>query len=82
MPPSPKPYYLDRSESGELPSCWSWDTKLAWQPTFARDLEFMVEVLNLLNRRPAVMASNPNLKTNRGTYQSGRELWLQMGDRF
>ncbi len=78
----PKPYYLDRYESGELPSYWTWDTKLAWQPTFARNLEFTVEVLNVLNRMPAVTASNPNLKTNRSTFQSGRELWLQVGYRF
>jgi len=78
----PKPYYLDRFESGELPSYWTWDTKLAWQPTFARNLEFTVEVLNVLNRMPAVTASNPNLKTNRSTFQSGRELWLQVGYRF
>lgn len=77
----PRPQ-LDRYESGELPSYWTWDTKLAWQPTFARNLEFTVEVLNLLNRMPAVTASNPNLKTNRSTFQSGRELWLQVGYRF
>lgn len=78
----PRPQSLDRYESGELPSYWTWDTKLAWQPTFARNLEFTVEVLNLLNRMPAVTASNPNLKTNRSTFQSGRELWLQVGYRF
>jgi hypothetical protein len=78
----PKPYYLDRYESGEVPAYWTWDTKLAWQPAFARNLELTVEVLNVLNRTPAVTASNPNLKTNRSTYQSGRELWLQVGYRF
>ncbi|MNX52191.1 Ferripyoverdine receptor precursor [compost metagenome] len=78
----PKPDYLDRYQSGEVPAYWTWDTKLAWQPTFARNLEFTVEVLNVLNRTPAVTASNPNIKTNRSTYQSGRELWLQVGYRF
>lgn len=78
----PRPDYLERFESGEIPSYWTWDTKLTWQPTFARNLEFTVEVLNVLNRMPAVTASNPNLKTNRSTYQSGRELWLQVGYRF
>ncbi|CAB3641102.1 TonB-dependent receptor [Achromobacter pestifer] len=78
----PRPDYLERFESGEIPSYWTWDTKLTWQPTFARSLEFTVEVLNVLNRMPAVTASNPNLKTNRSTYQSGRELWLQVGYRF
>ncbi|WMD21360.1 TonB-dependent receptor [Achromobacter seleniivolatilans] len=78
----PKPYYLDRYQSGQVPAYWTWDTKLLWQPTFARNLEFTVEVLNVLNRMPAVTASNPNLKTNRSTYQSGRELWLQVGYRF
>ncbi len=78
----PKPDYLDSYKSGEIPAYWTWDTKLAWQPAFARNLEFTVEVLNVLNRTPAVTASNPNLKTNRSTFQSGRELWLQVGYRF
>jgi hypothetical protein len=78
----PRPDYLDRFESGEIPSYWTWDTKLSWNPTFARSLEFTVEVLNVLDRRPAVTASNPNVKTNRSTYQTGRELWLQVGYRF
>lgn len=78
----PRPDYLDRFESGEIPSYWTWDTKLAWNPAFARSLEFTVEVLNVLDRRPALTASNPNLKTNRSTYQTGRELWLQVGYRF
>ena len=78
----PRPDYLDRFESGEIPSYWTWDTKLAWNPTFARSLEFTVEVLNVLDRRPALTASNPNLRTNRSTYQTGRELWLQVGYRF
>ncbi len=78
----PKPYYLERYQSGEIPAYWTWDTKLSWQPTFARNLEFTVEVLNVLNRTPAVTASNPNVSTNRSTFQSGRELWLQVGYRF
>ncbi|WZB64166.1 hypothetical protein WJ970_18210 [Achromobacter xylosoxidans] len=27
----PKPLYLQRYESGNLPSYWTWDTKLAWR---------------------------------------------------
>lgn len=78
----PKPEYLDRYESGRIPSYWTWDTKLSWQPAFARNLELTVEVLNVLDRTPKVMATNPSLTTNRNLYQVGRELWLQVGYRF
>ena len=78
---SPPPALLSSYKSENLPSYWTWDTKLAWQPTFMRNLELTVEVLNLLNRMPAVTGSNPRLRTF-NNYQSGRELWLQVGYRF
>ncbi|WP_238926309.1 TonB-dependent receptor [Achromobacter xylosoxidans] len=78
----PAPYLLDSYKSGGLPSYWTWDTQLTWQPTFLPRLELTVEILNLLNRMPAIVASNPNLAANYSTYQSGRELWMQVGYRF
>ncbi|WP_116520677.1 TonB-dependent receptor plug domain-containing protein [Achromobacter insuavis] len=78
----PKPDLLDSYKSGAMPSYWTWDTKLSWQPTVAPSLEFTVEVLNLLNHMPALTASSPRGKTTPNTYQSGRELWLQVGYRF
>ncbi|WP_241132492.1 TonB-dependent receptor plug domain-containing protein [Achromobacter insuavis] len=78
----PKPEYLDRFKSGGLPSYWTWDTKLTWQPTAVPSMEFTIEVLNLLNRMPALTATNPRGKTTPNTFQSGRELWLQVGYRF
>jgi hypothetical protein len=78
----PKPLYLQRYESGNLPSYWTWDTKLAWRPTFARNLEISAEVLNVLDSKPALTASNPNLKSSRALYQVGREIWLQVGYRY
>ena len=76
------PYFLDSYRSGHLPSYWTWDTRLAWRPPVLPSLELTVEILNLLNRMPKIVASNPNLTTDNSTYQSGRELWLQVGYRF
>ena len=78
----PKPDLLDSYKSGAMPSYWTWDTKLSWQPSAAPSLEFTIEVLNLLNRMPVRTASSPRGKTTPDTYQSGRELWLQVGYRF
>ncbi|MGE4339727.1 MAG: hypothetical protein AB7E55_27750, partial [Pigmentiphaga sp.] len=61
---------------------WTWDTKLTWQPPVIQRLTLTIEVLNLLNRMPAVAPSNPRRRTSPDTYQSGRELWLQVGYRF
>ncbi|WP_233638993.1 TonB-dependent receptor plug domain-containing protein [Achromobacter xylosoxidans] len=78
----PAPAHLDRYKSADMPSYWTWDTKLTWQPTVGPNLELTVEVLNLLNRMPAVAPSNPRRRAGPNTYQSGRELWLQVGYRF
>ncbi|CUR69607.1 TonB-dependent receptor [Achromobacter xylosoxidans] len=78
----PEPHRLDSYRSVRLSSYWTWDTRLTWQPTVMPRLELTVDILNLLNRMPAVVASNPNLTTNYGTYQSGREVWVQVGYRF
>ena len=78
----PAPDYLNSYRSETLASYWTWDTKLTWRPTFMRSLELTVEVLNLLNRMPAVTGNRPRLTTDYRTYQSGRELWLQVGYRF
>ncbi|MFP9065835.1 hypothetical protein ACLI1X_16730, partial [Enterococcus faecalis] len=51
------PYFLDSYRSGHLPSYWTWDTRLAWRPTVLPSLELTVEILNLLNRMPKVVAS-------------------------
>lgn len=78
----PAPDFLNSYTSERLPSYWTWDTKLKWQPTFARNLELTIEVLNLLNRMPAVTGNRPKLTADHRTYQSGRELWLQIGYRY
>ncbi|WP_427992578.1 secretin and TonB N-terminal domain-containing protein [Achromobacter sp.] len=78
----PAPALLDRYKSADMASYWTWDTKLTWQPPVIQRLELTVEVLNLLNRMPAVAPSNPRRRTSPDTYQSGRELWLQVGYRF
>ncbi len=78
----PGPSFLDRYQSGGLPSYWTWDTRLSWQPPVMPRLELTIDILNLLNRMPAIVAGNPTLASNNATYQSGRELWLQVGYRF
>lgn len=78
----PAPEFLSSYTSERLPSYWTWDTKLRWRPTFVRDLDLTIEVLNLLNRMPAVTGNRPRLTMDYRTYQSGRELWLQVGYRF
>ncbi|CUJ97884.1 Outer membrane receptor for ferric coprogen and ferric-rhodotorulic acid [Achromobacter sp. 2789STDY5608615] len=78
----PAPAQLEKYKSGGLASFWTWDTKLTWQPPSLRNMELTVEVLNLLNRMPALTASNPNFKADNSLYQSGREFWLQVGYRF
>lgn len=78
----PAPANLDRYKSGDMASYWTWDTKLTWQPNVFPNLELTVEVLNLLNRMPAIAPSNPKSRVGPDVYQSGREIWLQVGYRF
>ncbi len=78
----PRPESLQSYRSARLASYWTWDTRLIWEPTFARNVAFTVDVLNVLNKTPAITATNPNLSTNRSTYQVGREIWVQASYRF
>jgi len=78
----PRPESLQSYRSARLASYWTWDTRLIWEPTFARNVAFTVDVLNVLNKTPAITATNPNLSTNQSTYQVGREIWVQASYRF
>lgn len=68
---------LESYESAQLSSYWLWDTKLMWKPPMAKGAEVSVEVSNLLNRMPEIVANNPNFSKSRAQYLSGREFRLQ-----
>lgn len=72
---------MERYVSTRLPSYWTWDTTLTWQPKQVRGLTLNVEVLNLLNRMPTIAVANP-LLANNVRYQTGREIWLTAGYQF
>ncbi|OZI53521.1 TonB-dependent receptor [Bordetella genomosp. 5] len=78
----PRPEYLERYESVKLPSYWTWDTRLTWEPRFARGLELSVDVLNVLNQQPKLTVTAPNRNQDLSLYRTGREIWLQAGYRF
>ncbi|OZI58916.1 TonB-dependent receptor [Bordetella genomosp. 1] len=78
----PRPDYLARYESVRLPSYWTWDTRLIWEPTFVRGLELSVDVLNVLNQQPKLTVTAPNRNDDLSLYRTGREIWLQVGYRF
>lgn len=52
-----------------------------WKPKQVKGLTLNVEILNLLNRMPAIAAANP-LMANNLRYQTGREIWLTAGYQF
>lgn len=68
---------LESYESAQLSSYWLWDTKLMWKPPMARGAEVSVEVSNVLNKMPEIVASNPYYPKSRAQYRSGREFRLQ-----
>lgn len=62
-------------------SKYVWDTRLNWQPGFARGLGFSVEVNNVLNSRNIAdrfTFENRVLKS----YDPGRQFWLQVNYDF
>lgn len=73
---------LDMYQEGTLPSYWTWDARLVWQPTFWRQLELTVDILNVLNRQPVLVSTSPLIKRNNDQYGNGREIWLQANYRF
>lgn len=70
---------LDSYESVRLGSYWLWDTKMSWAPQWMKGAELSVEVLNVLNSMPPIVAGNPNVNQNGTVYRSGREIWFQVG---
>ncbi|ANY16656.1 TonB-dependent receptor [Bordetella pseudohinzii] len=73
---------LDIYAPVRLPSHWTWDTRIAWQPAFARGLMVAVDVLNVLNRMPPLTATRPGNDIDESRYRTGREIWLQVAYRY
>lgn len=52
---------------------------MSWAPQWMKGAELSVEVLNVLNSMPPIVAGNPNVNQNGTVYRSGREIWFQVG---
>ncbi|WP_335924529.1 TonB-dependent receptor plug domain-containing protein [Shewanella indica] len=61
----------------DFASTFRWDTKLQWQPEFAKGASVSVEIYNLLNRKNAndSFVHQDQLYFN---YEPGRQFWLQL----
>ncbi|MCJ8351448.1 TonB-dependent receptor plug domain-containing protein [Moritella sp.] len=63
-------------ESVKFASTFRWNTKLMWQPKFAKGAALSIEVNNVLNNKNATDSFVYNDKVYR-TYEAGRQFWLQ-----
>ncbi|OZI70723.1 TonB-dependent receptor plug domain-containing protein [Bordetella genomosp. 12] len=73
---------LDIYAPVRLPSHWTWDTRLAWHPGFAKGLMLAVDVLNVLNHMPPLTATRPGNDIDERRFRTGREIWLQVAYRY
>jgi len=80
--PGPAPERLSRYESVRVPSYWTWDASVIWQPHFMKGLTLSVEALNVTNNYPVIVPTAPNRTGNRHVYHVGREIWLQAAYQF
>lgn len=78
---SAKPEQLERYGSQRLASYWTWDTSITWKPQQIKGLLLNVDVLNLLNRMAPIAVTTPTAANN-VRYQTGREIWLNVGYEF
>lgn len=72
---------LENYVSERLPSYWTWDTSVTWKPRQLQGLSLTVDVLNVLNRAAPIAISSPTAANN-VRYQTGREIWLNVGYEF
>jgi len=73
---------LDMYKEGTVPSYWTWDASFSYRPTFDRDLELTVDILNVLNRTPKLISTTPISTKDMNQYSTGREIWLQVKHSF
>lgn len=64
-------------ESVDFASTFRWDTKLLWEPHFAKGAALSVEVNNLLDNKNATDSFVFEDKVYK-TYEPGRQFWLQV----
>lgn len=67
-------------------STWTWDTKVQYQPDWARGVGVALEVTNILNNRNVIDVarySDADFKTRQyNLYQAGRQFWVEMSYEF
>lgn len=76
-----KPEQLEKYGTQELASYWTWDTSITWKPQAMKGVSLNLDVLNLLNRQ-APIAVTTVAAANNVRYQTGREIWLNVGYEF
>lgn len=76
-----KPEQLEKYGAQELASYWTWDTSITWKPQAMKGVSLNLDVINLLNRQ-APIAVTTATAANNVRYQTGREIWLNVGYEF
>ena len=76
-----KPEQLEKYGSQTLASYWTWDTSITWKPQSLKGVSLNLDVINLLNRQ-APIAVTTATAANNVRYQTGREIWLNVGYEF
>lgn len=64
-----------------VPSYWTWDASLTYKPAQLKGLTLNVDVLNVLNKMPA-LAVTRDVTAYVPRYQTGREIWLTAAYEF
>lgn len=64
-----------------LASYWTWDTSMTWKPKQISGLSLNVDVLNVLNKKAPIAVASVSAANN-VRYQTGREIWLNVGYEF
>lgn len=72
---------LEQYASQKIASNWTWDTSITWKPQQLKGLTLNVDILNLLNRMDTIAVTTPTAANN-ARYQTGREIWLNVGYEF
>lgn len=67
--------------SQRLASYWTWDTSITWKPKQLAGFSLNVDVLNVLNKKAPIAVASASAANN-VRYQTGREIWLNVGYEF
>lgn len=69
-------------ETKKMPSYWSLDTMVTYQPKSLKGATFNVEIINLLNQIRQIKGIYTNNFAEGGRMQTGREIWLNASYEF